>query len=484
MIDHGSFVGKSIGNYRIVALIGSGGFGSVYRGEHTILKERMVAIKILHNYLSSPQERGHFLQEAQLLEHNQHPHILQIMDAGIDNGLPYLVTEYATHGSLRDLLKRYAHAPLPTEMALTILTQVGEALDYAHHQQIVHRDLKPENILFNAHDAALLADFGIASTLTTSSVKYSSVIGTPSYMAPEQFQGTVSKEGDQYALGCIAYELFTGSAPFSAPDFFAMGFKHLTDQPIALTQLNPSIPEQIEQAILKAMAKQRGDRHADVHAFLVALLGSEYLESSSLSNRLPTYSNAHPSVLVGNIAFASAADISEAPTFIRAHESDLAQHIEQPTFLPTLLASQSGELRYTMPPNENLWNRQSPDRGHTHGGRRKGLILALACAVVVATLLTSLLFVFLPKIASSQTVMTTHNGSPIATTTPQSPKTVKPTTHAGQPTGATSTASTPITSFAPTSTATTPATSTATPPRKPRPTPTSPNRRCRASIRG
>src|SRR5205085_4875620 len=184
-------------------------------------------------------------------------------------------TEYAPYGSLRDVLTRSAHKILPQEVSLAILSQVGEALYYAHQQHIVHRDLKPENILFNANARALLADFGIATTLSTNSVKYSSVMGTPSYMAPEQFQGILSKEGDQYALGCIAYELFTGCAPFSAPDFFAMGFKHLTDKPIDPSQLNPALPKHIEQAILKAMAKQREDRHSDVRAFLAALHGSE-----------------------------------------------------------------------------------------------------------------------------------------------------------------------------------------------------------------
>ncbi|HJT55298.1 MAG TPA: serine/threonine-protein kinase, partial [Ktedonobacteraceae bacterium] len=187
MGDQENYVGKSIGNYRIVTLVGSGGFGSVYRGEHAILKERDVAIKILHTHLSSLEERTRFLEEARLLEHIQHLYILQIFDAGIDTGLPYLVTEYAPHGSLRDLLTRSTHTILPEEVSLTILSQVGEALSYAHQQHIIHRDLKPENILFNANDDALLADFGIATTLSTSSVKYSTVMGTPSYMAPEQF---------------------------------------------------------------------------------------------------------------------------------------------------------------------------------------------------------------------------------------------------------------------------------------------------------
>ena len=268
------FIGTSVGNYRVIAEIGSGGFGKVYRGEHTILKERAVAVKLLHAHLSASEDCERFLQEAHLLEHLKHANILHIFDVGIYDGFPYLVAEYAPQGSLRDLIKRYAPNPLPTTMAVNILTQVGQALYYAHQLNIVHRDLKPENILFNAEGNALLADFGIATTLSTSSIKQVNITGTPSYMAPEQFQGSVSKESDQYALGCIAYELFTGQVPFEAPDFFAMGFNHLSKWPTAPTQLNPGLPRSIEQAILKAMAKQRHDRYVDIKAFIMGLHAS------------------------------------------------------------------------------------------------------------------------------------------------------------------------------------------------------------------
>ena len=263
--------GTYFGNYRLTAEIGSGGFGKVYRGEHTILTERAVAIKLLHAHLSTPEDRERFLQEARMLEHLKHPNILHIFDVGIYEGFPYLVAEYAPQGSLRDLIKRYAPNPLPTALAINILTQVGQALYYAHHQNVVHRDLKPENILFNAEGNALLADFGIATTLSTSSIKQVNITGSPSYMAPEQFQSSVSKESDQYALGCIAYELFTGRVPFEATDFFSMGFSHLTKLPTEPTQLNPSLPLSIEQTILKAMAKERHDRHADIRAFVIGL---------------------------------------------------------------------------------------------------------------------------------------------------------------------------------------------------------------------
>lgn len=271
MTDGDRNIGRLIGNYRVITEIGAGGFGKVYRGEHIYLTERAVAIKFLHTHLSSAEEREQFLQEAHFLEKLKHSHMLQVFDVGIDDGFPYLVTEYAPNGSLRSRIKHYAPKFLPVEEVIRILSQVGQPLYYAHQQQIIHRDLKPENILFNAKGEALLSDFGIATTLSTASVKAVGLIGTPLYMAPEQFQGIISKESDQYALGCITYELVTGQAPFNAPDFFALGFRHLSATPVPPRQINPDLPEHVEQAILKALAKQRNERHADIRAFINAL---------------------------------------------------------------------------------------------------------------------------------------------------------------------------------------------------------------------
>jgi len=255
-----SFIGTQVGNYRIIAEINSGAFGSVYKAEHVHLKERTVAIKLLHAYLGSPKDREQFLQEAQFLARLEHPHILPLIDFGFSESQPYLIAKYASGGSLRDLLR--SEVPLPIENVITILTHIGHALYYAHQQNVIHRDLKPENILFDRQGEVLLADFGIATMLSKASVKHlSTVSGTPPYMAPEQFQGTISKEGDQYALGCIAYELVTGCLPFNAPDFLSMGFKHLTEQPLAPTEFNPQLPSAIEAAILKAMDKRRTKRH-------------------------------------------------------------------------------------------------------------------------------------------------------------------------------------------------------------------------------
>ncbi len=278
MIGRDNYINQLIGNYQIVNMLGSGSFGTVYLARNRHVAEYTVAIKLMNTaYVSSQQERESFIREASLLVKLKHPGILPIHDFGILDSntyesMPYMVTEYAANGSLRQRLQNQSSQPLPLSEALIILSQVGQALHFAHRQNIVHRDLKPENILFNVQGEALLADFGIATEMPTSTIRNNAaIIGTPPYMAPEQFEGTVSKLSDQYALGCIAYELVTGRKPFTARDFVGWAAKHANEPPIPPRQLNPSLPEHIEQAILKTMAKERTQRHSDVAAFTTAL---------------------------------------------------------------------------------------------------------------------------------------------------------------------------------------------------------------------
>mgnify|MGYP001439718342 CR=1 FL=1 len=134
-----------------------------------------------------PYNQAYVPSRAEFLEQLKHPYILPILDVGIDEGFPYLVAEYEPNGSLRDRIKKHAPQLLPFREILTIIMQVGEALQYAHEQNIIHRDLKPENILFNARNEAMLADFGLATSLSTASIKHVDNAGTPRYMAPEQF---------------------------------------------------------------------------------------------------------------------------------------------------------------------------------------------------------------------------------------------------------------------------------------------------------
>ena len=272
MAGPNNYTGKIIGSYRVLEELGSGAYGGVYRGEHIFITGRVVAIKVLHGvHLDSQQELDNFVQEAQFLEKLNHPHILKIFDVSMYEGLPYLVVEYASGGSLKDRITRQAGKPLPVEEAIEILSQIGQGLQHAHQQGIIHRDLKPGNILFNCKDEVLLADFGISTMLETRSIKQVGAAGTPSYMAPEQFKGEVSRRSDQYSLGCIAYELLTGRRPFIAPDIIAMIYMHVMESPQRPTQLNSQLPVDIERAILKAIAKQRDDRYIEVSAFINAI---------------------------------------------------------------------------------------------------------------------------------------------------------------------------------------------------------------------
>ena len=272
MANENNFIGKQIGNYRIIEEIAAGSFGRVYKGVHIYLTKRIVAIKLLHRaYLGSQKERENFLQEAQLLEMLKHPNILPILDVGVEDGIPYFVVEYAPNGSLRDHLRAAHPHPLQVDVALNILTQIGQALFYAHQQNIIHRDLKPENILFNTRGDALLDDFGIAVILSTPRTTPVDVIGSPLYMAPEQFDGMISKRSDQYALAVIAYEMLTGRNPFVGLNAAVMAFKHQTEEPVAPTQFNPYLPVPIERAILKSLSKDRAGRYPDVQAFVTAI---------------------------------------------------------------------------------------------------------------------------------------------------------------------------------------------------------------------
>jgi tetratricopeptide (TPR) repeat protein/tRNA A-37 threonylcarbamoyl transferase component Bud32 len=276
MLREDSYAGKQFGNYRITRRLARGGYGNVYLAEHVLLP-RQAAIKFLHPELcGSGPKRQDFLQEAQLLEQLKHPHILPIYDvsAGDEDFPPCLIVEYAPGGSLWERLRRMP-GPLPLAESLTILEQIAQALQHAHQQvtPIVHRDLKPENILFNPKGQALLCDFGIAVVLDTAATQRVDVAGTLLYMAPEQFEGLASPRSDQYALGCLAYELVTGRRPITAESgqWMEWALKHREVTPVSPSRLNPQLPLSIERVILRALAKNRAERFATIAAFAHAL---------------------------------------------------------------------------------------------------------------------------------------------------------------------------------------------------------------------
>ncbi|GCE20724.1 serine/threonine-protein kinase [Dictyobacter kobayashii] len=210
----------------------------------------------------------------------RHPHILALIDFGTHEGAPYIVKEYAPGGSLRDRLRQLHGHPLPLKQTLSLVRQIGDGLQFAHEHNVVHCDLKPENILFNADDEALIADFDIARVLKSVKTQGINIGGTPSYMAPEQFQGKVRCESDQYALACMTYEMVTGKRPFEGEDLATLQQKHLHEAPVPPSQLCKGLPQHIEQAILRGMEKKYTARFKDVATFVHAIDSQQHSEAS------------------------------------------------------------------------------------------------------------------------------------------------------------------------------------------------------------
>ena len=265
---------KRIGNYHIRAEISSSPTSSIFLAEHSLRVQHSLVIKLFHREQVSKQKRELFLQEVQLLKKIKHAHILPILDAGIFENVPYYVTPYATKGSLRNLLDSQSSQLLPIQESLAILRMVGQVLQYTHQMNILHGNLKPENILFSDTGDMLLTDFSVVSLQDTFDTEHDHNSSSFPYMAPEQFLGRMNKESDQYALGCIAYELLTGQVPFIATDYAGFKEKHTAEQAIAPTQHNLLLPVTCEEVILKALQKKSDHRYPSTKDFVTALSSS------------------------------------------------------------------------------------------------------------------------------------------------------------------------------------------------------------------
>lgn len=266
-----NFMNKQVGSYRLIEMIGRGAYGSVFRAQHMVIPARVAAIKFLNAGVDLESKRAKFLQEASFLETLKHRYILEVFDANIDeDGTPFIISRFASGGSLDRRLQQ-AGGRLPAGMVMKILNQVGEALEHAHQQNVIHRDLKPGNILFNENDDAVLSDFGIATSVSTDSLRHTQALGTPYYMAPEQIKDLICKESDQYALGCLAYELCAGRRVFEGQNTLEIFVKHTEHQPTPPSVYNPQLPAYIDRAILRALAKRREERYPSVSAFVRAL---------------------------------------------------------------------------------------------------------------------------------------------------------------------------------------------------------------------
>ncbi|HLI05479.1 MAG TPA: serine/threonine-protein kinase [Ktedonobacteraceae bacterium] len=266
-----------IGDYHLLQLLWQGQLASVYLGEHRQYGSR-AAIKILHSALAD-EEAEKFLAQAQITANLDHPHIVRLLDYGIENAIPYLVMQYVPNGSLRQLHPRGSQLPLPT--VVSYVRQVASALQYIHDQGLIHCDVKPHNMLLNSRHEVMLSDFGIAVVSQKGGYRRISVSdfeGTVPYAAPEQIRGRPRVASDQYALGVVAYEWITGNWPFSG-SVDEIASQHVLNPPPPPREKLPTVAPAVEQVILKALEKDPAQRFESVHAFAIALERASRLEA-------------------------------------------------------------------------------------------------------------------------------------------------------------------------------------------------------------
>ncbi|MBF6591703.1 MAG: protein kinase, partial [Ktedonobacterales bacterium] len=272
-------LGKTLGQYQVVELIGQGGMARVYKAYQPTL-DRYVAIKVIPTRAESAQEhdfRQRFTTEAQLIAKLAHPHIVPIHDFGEDGDWAYIVMEYVTHGTVRERLMQAEATRIRLNLlwSLKVIEQAAEALDFAHAAGIVHRDVKPGNMLLRTEDYLLLSDFGIATILAArrASSFAGGSMGTPQYMAPEQAVpgGNVDGRADIYSLGVVLFQCVAGQLPFMADTQRALVMKHAHQPPPRPAALVPGLAPSVERIILRALTKDPNARYPHAAAMAAEL---------------------------------------------------------------------------------------------------------------------------------------------------------------------------------------------------------------------
>ena len=261
--------GKRLDEYRLLRLLGRGAFGEVYLGEH-IRHQTPVAIKLL-NIRTTPNTdtTAYFIREARNMFRLKHSNIVQLLDFGIEESIPFLVMEYAPNGTLR---QRHPPGSLVSFPQIrSYVRQLASALQYAHDARLIHRDVKPQNMLLGERDQVLLGDFGVAAIAHSElSLDTQDLAGSMSYIAPEQIRGKPRPASDQYALGICVYEWLCGALPFQGKGWDLIT-QHQETPPPPLRPRVPTIPEAVERVVLKALEKDPEQRFADMRTFAAAL---------------------------------------------------------------------------------------------------------------------------------------------------------------------------------------------------------------------
>lgn len=256
------------GRYKIIERIGGGGMALVYKAQD-ILLNRNVAIKVLRQQFVHDEEFiRRFRREAQSAASLSHPNVVSIYDVGQEDEVHYIVMEYIEGHNLNEIIKE--RAPLQVDEAVRVASQICDALDHAHHNQIIHRDIKPHNILIGRNGRVKVTDFGIARAVTSTTITQTgSVVGSVHYFSPEHAKGVATGEkSDLYSLGIVLYQMLTGRLPFLGESPISVALKHLQEEFDEPRQVNPLIPQSVENIILKSMRKNPQERYQSAEEML------------------------------------------------------------------------------------------------------------------------------------------------------------------------------------------------------------------------
>jgi serine/threonine-protein kinase len=353
--------------------------GAVYEATHLRLNKR-VAVKVMARELASNEEAlARFRREAEVTSRLGHPHLVNVMDFGTtDSGEPYLVMEYLDG---EDLDHRIRHlGRLPLEVAVEITRQVASALAAAHEEGVVHRDLKPANVYLvkvkGEADFVKVLDFGISKIKAsrTKLTRASAVMGTPEYMSPEQATGLIEEidhRADQWSLGCIAWEMLSGHAPFIADDMAALFYQVINMDPHPLSKRAPGLPPEVEPVLRRALAKQAGDRYPSIKDFARAFEAAATGFTRELTP--PPLAISRPAPVKGTVAYSA-----RLPSAKPGHPLPRSAALAQAATLPAQSLSSHADL--------------GDDRVKDEAQRRRKRIYLIASAALALVMLAVVLF--------------------------------------------------------------------------------------------
>lgn len=403
-------VGQQVGDYRLLRLLGGGGFGQVYMAEH-VRNHSQVAVKILQARLTRSEDLKAFINEARTFR-LKHPHIVPLLDFGVaDNDVPYLVMEYAPRGTLRERHPVGTQVSLPT--VVSYVNQVASALQYAHDLYLIHRDVKPENMLVGANDDIMLTDFGIATvahnSYTLTKNQQEGIGGTVSYMAPEQLEGKPRPASDQYALGVLTYEWLSGRRPFQGTPMEVM-MQQMAAQPASLSQRVSMVTPEVELVVFTALAKDPRQRFGSIKAFATALT-----EVSQLYRSFPLSTSPSPHSVLPLPSMATMAEANAAAFGFSSYTEPVSHTPSTPSEKQATYYTEPVSHTPSTPPGRKATWPQSP--------QRKGFSWVLIMLLVILVLLVSggatLAYI---SLNSNNAKMHVASSVPRATVTPTPPE--------------------------------------------------------------